>query len=76
MIIDHTHPLYAKKRNSMGKDGKYNGAYYYSREIVKNIIPNVIVSSIIFSIFTHGISFLSIKWMSVVYEHINPSCFK
>ena len=41
MIIDHTHPLYAKKRNSMGKDGKYNGAYYYSREIVKNIIPNV-----------------------------------
>ena len=25
----------------MSKDGKYNGAYYYSREIVKNIIPNV-----------------------------------
>lgn len=41
MIIDHTYPIYAKKRNSMGKDGKYNGAYYYSREIVKNIIPNV-----------------------------------
>ena len=41
MIIDHTHPLYVKKRNSMSKDGKYNGAYYYSREIVKNIIPRV-----------------------------------
>ena len=41
MIIDHTHPLYVKKRNSMTKDGKYNGAYYYSKEIVKNIIPNV-----------------------------------
>lgn len=41
MIIDHTHPLYARKRNHMTKDGKYNGAYYYSREIVKNIIPNV-----------------------------------
>lgn len=41
MIIDHTHPLYVKKRNSMSKDGKYNGAYYYSREIVKNIIPHV-----------------------------------
>ena len=41
MLIDHTHPLYAKKRNSMGKDGKYNGAYYYSRVIAKNIIPNV-----------------------------------
>lgn len=41
MIIDHTHPLYAKKRNSMSEDGKHNGAYYYSKEIVKNIIPNV-----------------------------------
>lgn len=41
MIIDHTHPLYVKKRNAMTKDGKYNGAYYYSREIVKNIIPRV-----------------------------------
>ena len=41
MIIDHTHPLYARKRNHMTNDGKYNGAYYYSREIVKNIIPNV-----------------------------------
>lgn len=41
MIIDHTHPLYAKKRNTMNEDGKHNGAYYYSKEIVKNIIPNV-----------------------------------
>ena len=41
MIIDHTHPLYVKKRNNMTQDGKYNGAYYYSKEIVKNIIPNV-----------------------------------
>lgn len=41
MIIDHTHPLYVKKRNSMSEDGKHNGAYYYSKEIVKNIIPNV-----------------------------------
>ena len=40
MIIDHTHPDYAKKRASLGED-KYNGAYYYSKEIVKNIIPNV-----------------------------------
>lgn len=25
----------------MSEDGKHNGAYYYSKEIVKNIIPNV-----------------------------------
>lgn len=41
MIIDHNHPLYKAKRNTMSRDGKYNGAYYYSREIVKNIIPRV-----------------------------------
>lgn len=40
MIIDHTYPDYAKKRRSLGEN-KYNGAYYYSKEIVKNIIPNV-----------------------------------
>lgn len=41
MIIDHTNPIYVQKRKAMSKDGKYNGAYYYSKEIVKNIIPNV-----------------------------------
>lgn len=41
MIIDHNHPLYAKKRRSMRDGNQYNGAYYYSKEIVKNIIPNV-----------------------------------
>ena len=33
MIIDHTHPLYSKKRNNLTNGNKYNGAYYYSREI-------------------------------------------
>lgn len=41
MIIDHNNPLYVKKRNSLINGNKYNGAYYYSREIVKNIIPLV-----------------------------------
>ena len=40
MIIDHNHPDYKAKWNTLGED-KYNGAYYYSKEIVKNIIPNV-----------------------------------
>lgn len=41
MIIDHTNPDYVKKRNSLTGGNKFNGAYYYSREIVKNIIPHV-----------------------------------
>lgn len=41
MIIDHTHRLYQAKRKKQAGD-KYNGAYYYSRDIVKNIIPELI----------------------------------
>ena len=41
MILDHTEPIYVKKRNSLTNGNKFNGAYYYSREIVKNIIPHV-----------------------------------
>ena len=41
MIIDHTHPLYAAKHRKLKNGNQYNGAYYYSKEIVKNIIPNV-----------------------------------
>lgn len=40
MIIDHTHPEYIIKRNRCGMS-RWNGAYYYSNEIVKNIIPRV-----------------------------------
>ena len=40
MIIDHNHPIYKSKRENMGFN-KYNGAYYYSKDIVKYIIPKV-----------------------------------
>lgn len=40
MIIDHNWPAYKAKHSQMLGD-KHNGAYYYSREIVKNIIPRV-----------------------------------
>lgn len=40
MIYDHTSSLYVKKWLKMGGD-RWNGAYYYSQEIVKNIIPRV-----------------------------------
>lgn len=40
MIYDHTDPEYAKTLEQQGLE-RYNGAYYYSVEIVRNIIPNV-----------------------------------
>lgn len=40
MIIDHRHPAYRQKWALAGAN-KYNGAYYYSKEIVSNIIPLV-----------------------------------
>lgn len=39
-IIGVQHPAYIKKRHALGA-GRWNGAYYYAKEIEKNIIPNV-----------------------------------
>jgi hypothetical protein len=41
MIVDHTNRLYSNKRRKLDVN-KYNGAYYYSKDIVKNIIPELI----------------------------------
>lgn len=38
MIIDHTSELYVSRWQNAGVN-RYNGAFYYSREIVSNIIP-------------------------------------
>ena len=40
MIVDYKHPKYRRIWTQAG-DQKYNGAYYYSKEIVSNIIPLV-----------------------------------
>lgn len=40
VIIDHTHPAYKLKWEHAGAN-KWNGAFYYSQEIVENIIPNI-----------------------------------
>jgi hypothetical protein len=40
MIIDHTDEAYRRRWVTLGEE-RFNGAYYYSCEIVKNIIPRV-----------------------------------
>ena len=40
MIIDYRHPAYQMKWRAMAKN-QYNGAYFYSKEITKYIIPNI-----------------------------------
>lgn len=40
MIISHEHRKYIAKHNHIGA-GRYNGAYYYSKEICRYIIPAV-----------------------------------
>ena len=40
IIVDHTTPEYVKRTNQ-SVDNRYNGAYYYSVEIVKNFVPNI-----------------------------------
>lgn len=40
MIVNHNHPQYQAQLAKIG-NGKYNGAYYYSKEICEYIIPKV-----------------------------------
>lgn len=40
IIVNHDNEAYRKRWQASGKN-KYNGAYYYSKEICDNIIPNV-----------------------------------
>jgi len=40
MIYDHDMPEYRERWERMGAD-RYNGAFYYSKEIVRNIVPRV-----------------------------------
>ena len=40
MIVDHNNSFYRRKWDRLGVN-RWNGAFYYSKEIVKNIIPNV-----------------------------------
>ena len=40
MIINHNNQKYSRKRQQIG-NGRYNGAYYYSIEICKYIIPQI-----------------------------------
>ena len=40
MIINHDHAAYRKKWQGSGAN-QYNGAFYYSKEITKNIIPEI-----------------------------------
>jgi hypothetical protein len=40
MVIDHGHPCYRARWQNAGHN-RFNGAFYYSKEIVRNIIPNV-----------------------------------
>lgn len=40
MIIDHNHAEY-RRRWRAARQNKYNGAFYYSKEILANIVPRV-----------------------------------
>lgn len=40
-VIDHNSPHYRRIRQGLTPSSRYNGAFYYSKEIVANIIPRV-----------------------------------
>lgn len=71
MIIDHNNLMYRKKWE-YAREHRFNGAYYYSTEIVKNIIPNVKTTRGWVTINVPGVA----CHHSVVFIHDNLSPFK
>lgn len=68
MIIDHNHPSYRRQWNNLGTD-RFNGAYYYSKEITENIIPLVETERNWITINIHGVG----TSHSVVFVHNNKN---
>lgn len=68
MIIDHNNLLY-KNKWLYAREHRFNGAYYYSKEIVKNIIPMVKTDRNWITINTGGIPVSH----SIVFVHDNLS---
>ena len=66
MIIDHNHPTYRAVWANKGLD-KYNGAYYYSKEIVENIIPRVKTDRDWITIHINGVA----RDHSIIFVHNN-----
>lgn len=77
MVIDHTHPFYEMIWNRAGAS-RYNGAYYYSKEIVSNIIPRVetdynwVTIRIPNKCFDHSIVFVHNNKVPGLYDYLKP----
>lgn len=77
MIINHDHELYRAKWEKMGT-GKWNGAFYYSKEICKNIIPNIdtdrnwITILVPNTAIDHSIVFIHNNLYPNIYDYLKP----
>lgn len=81
MIFDHTSYAAQARLRGLG-DAKYNGAYYYSKEIVENIIPRVdtwrnwVTMNVAGMCYDHSIVFIhnnlnpeeTYRWLSHYYD--------
>lgn len=70
-IIDTTDKQYIGLQKSMAK-GRYNGAYYYSKEIVKNIIPYVKTDRPWDTLGMRGVGSVS-RAIVFLHNNINPT---
>lgn len=72
MIIDHNNKAYRRKWHLAGSD-RFNGAYFYSKEIVSNIIPHIETDRNWVTINIEG----ACEDHSIVFIHnnVNPSLY-
>ena len=72
----HEHPTYKKARAKIGKS-KWNGAYYYSKEICERIIPNVKTDRTWITVNLKDPMAACDHAIVIVHNHRNcPNCYK
>lgn len=76
MIINHNDPMYVSRRWSASTPNRYNGAYYYSKEICELMIPRVktdrswVTVNIWGKACDHAIVFIHNNKQTDRYEHL------
>lgn len=68
IIIDHNNLSYREKRD-LSVENKFNGAYYYSLEIVRNIIPRITTNR---SIVTVNCGFATDGAIVFIHNNLHP----
>lgn len=74
IIVKHDHPNYLAKWRALPEGSRYNGAYYYSHDIEKYIVPNIKTDRPINVIGVRGCGGKD-RMIVFIHHHLHPEMY-